>query len=185
MQKLPTPRASSITRHPGIDRAQNPLGSALWRGEEDRMLYYALVFLILGLVASMLGAYGVAAVASQIAWVLFVVGIVLVVVHLVSGRRTLAPWRNICALNLPSLCDEPEGGAAFHFYGVMPFVSGPAQTFAAMRSIAAWVSRAGDDVTFIWNVMREIPRSLRCGDGFSRPLNRDADQQPAIAQRHQ
>jgi uncharacterized membrane protein YtjA (UPF0391 family) len=55
------------------------------------MLYYALVFLILGLVASMLGAYGVAAVASQIAWVLFVVGIVLVVVLLVSGRRTLAP----------------------------------------------------------------------------------------------
>jgi uncharacterized membrane protein YtjA (UPF0391 family) len=55
------------------------------------MLYYALVFLILGLVASLLGAYGVAAVASQIAWVLFVIGIVLVVVHLISGRRTILP----------------------------------------------------------------------------------------------
>jgi len=55
------------------------------------MLYYALVFLVLGLVASLLGAYGVAAVASQIAWVLFVIGIVLLVVHLISGRRTLAP----------------------------------------------------------------------------------------------
>jgi uncharacterized membrane protein YtjA (UPF0391 family) len=55
------------------------------------MLYYALVFLILGLVASALGAYGVAAVASQIAWVLFVIGIVLLVVHLASGRRTLVP----------------------------------------------------------------------------------------------
>lgn len=55
------------------------------------MLYYALVFLVLGLVASMLGAYGVAAVASQIAWVLFVVGIVLLIVHIVSGRRTLVP----------------------------------------------------------------------------------------------
>ena len=43
------------------------------------MLYYALVFLILGLVASLFGAYGVAAVASQIAWVLFVIGIVLII----------------------------------------------------------------------------------------------------------
>jgi uncharacterized membrane protein YtjA (UPF0391 family) len=60
-------------------------------GEGEMMLYYALVFLILGLVASALGAYGVAAVASQIAWVLFVIGIVLLIVHLVSGRRTLAP----------------------------------------------------------------------------------------------
>ena len=55
------------------------------------MLYYALVFLILGLVASTLGAYGVAAVASQIAWVLFVIGIVLLLVHVISGRRTLVP----------------------------------------------------------------------------------------------
>jgi len=60
-------------------------------GEGEMMLYYALVFLILGLVASALGAYGVAAVASQIAWVLFVIGIVLLIVHLVSGRRTLVP----------------------------------------------------------------------------------------------
>ena len=55
------------------------------------MLYYSLIFLVLGLVASLLGAYGVAAVASQIAWVLFVIGIVLLVVHLISGRRTIAP----------------------------------------------------------------------------------------------
>jgi len=61
------------------------------QGEGEKMLYYALVFLILGLVASVLGAYAVAAVASQIAWVLFVIGIVLLIVHMVSGRRTLAP----------------------------------------------------------------------------------------------
>jgi uncharacterized membrane protein YtjA (UPF0391 family) len=61
------------------------------QGEEEQMLYYALVFLVLGLVASLLGAYGVAAIASQIAWVLFVVGIVLLVVHLLSGRRTIVP----------------------------------------------------------------------------------------------
>ena len=37
------------------------------------MLYYALVFLTLGFVARALAAYGVAAVASQIAWVLLVI----------------------------------------------------------------------------------------------------------------
>ena len=51
------------------------------------MLYYALVSLILGLLANLLGAYGVAVVASQIAWVLFVIGIVLIILHLVAGRR--------------------------------------------------------------------------------------------------
>ena len=49
------------------------------------MLYYALVFLIVGLIAGALGVYGVAAIASQIAWVLFLIGIVLLVVHLISG----------------------------------------------------------------------------------------------------
>ena len=49
------------------------------------MLYYALVFLIVGLIAGALGAYGVAAVASQIAWVLFLIGVILLIVHLVQG----------------------------------------------------------------------------------------------------
>ena len=55
------------------------------------MLYYALIFLVVGLLASVLGATGVAAVASQIAWVLFIIGIVLLIVHVISGRRTLVP----------------------------------------------------------------------------------------------
>jgi uncharacterized membrane protein YtjA (UPF0391 family) len=53
------------------------------------MLYYSLVFLIVGLIAGALGIYGVAAVASQIAWVLFLIGIVLLVVHLISGQRRI------------------------------------------------------------------------------------------------
>ncbi len=52
------------------------------------MLYYALVFLIVGLIAGALGISGVAAVASQIAWVLFLIGVVLLLVHIVTGRRT-------------------------------------------------------------------------------------------------
>jgi uncharacterized membrane protein YtjA (UPF0391 family) len=51
------------------------------------MLYYSLVFLIIGLIAGALGIYGVAAVASQIAWVLFLIGVVLLIVHLASGHR--------------------------------------------------------------------------------------------------
>jgi uncharacterized membrane protein YtjA (UPF0391 family) len=62
----------------------------LWIGsrKELTMLYYALVFLIVGLIAGALGIYGVAAIASQIAWVLFLIGIVLLVVHLISGTRS-------------------------------------------------------------------------------------------------
>jgi uncharacterized membrane protein YtjA (UPF0391 family) len=51
------------------------------------MLYYALTFLVVGLVAGILGATGVAAIASQIAWVLFIIGIVLLAIHLATGRR--------------------------------------------------------------------------------------------------
>jgi uncharacterized membrane protein YtjA (UPF0391 family) len=50
------------------------------------MLYYALMFLLLGLVAAALGLSGIAAVATQISWVLFVVGIVLLIIHVAKGR---------------------------------------------------------------------------------------------------
>ena len=50
------------------------------------MLYYALIFLVVGLIAGALGLFGVAAVASQIAWILFLVGVVLLVIHLVRGN---------------------------------------------------------------------------------------------------
>jgi uncharacterized membrane protein YtjA (UPF0391 family) len=52
------------------------------------MLYFALLFLIVGLIAGALNIAGVAAIAVQISWILFVIGIVLVVIHLVTGRRT-------------------------------------------------------------------------------------------------
>ena len=57
------------------------------------MLYYALVFLVVGLLAGALGVFGVAAMATQIAWILFVIGVILIVVHLVTGRgdRVLKP----------------------------------------------------------------------------------------------
>jgi uncharacterized membrane protein YtjA (UPF0391 family) len=59
--------------------------------KERTMLNYALMFLLVGLIAGALGMFGVAAVATQIAWVLFLIGVVLLLIHLVSGRRTLTP----------------------------------------------------------------------------------------------
>jgi len=53
------------------------------------MLYYALMFLVVGLVAGALGLFGIAAIAGQIARVLFLIGVVLIVVHMISGRRAL------------------------------------------------------------------------------------------------
>ena len=54
------------------------------------MLYYALMFLLLGVVAAALGLSGIAAVATQISWILFVVGVVLLIIHLVTGRTSRA-----------------------------------------------------------------------------------------------
>jgi uncharacterized membrane protein YtjA (UPF0391 family) len=51
----------------------------------SRMLYYALIFLVVGLVAGALGLMGVAAVASQISWILFLIGIVMLAIHLARG----------------------------------------------------------------------------------------------------
>ncbi len=47
------------------------------------MLYYALMFLIVGLAAGALGLFGIAPVASQISWILFLIGVVILVV---TGR---------------------------------------------------------------------------------------------------
>jgi uncharacterized membrane protein YtjA (UPF0391 family) len=50
------------------------------------MLYYTLIFLIVGLLVAALGLAGVPGIASQIAWILFSVGVVPLVVELFCGR---------------------------------------------------------------------------------------------------
>jgi uncharacterized membrane protein YtjA (UPF0391 family) len=52
------------------------------------MLNWSLTFLVVGLIAAVLGFTGLAGAASQIAWILFVVFLVLYLVSLVAGRRT-------------------------------------------------------------------------------------------------
>ena len=51
------------------------------------MLRWAVIFLIISLVAGLLGIYPVAGLAREIAWILFVVFLILFLVSLVMGRR--------------------------------------------------------------------------------------------------
>ncbi len=51
------------------------------------MLQAALAFLVIAIVAGLLGLFQVQWLASEIAWILFVVFIVLFLVSLVFGRR--------------------------------------------------------------------------------------------------
>jgi uncharacterized membrane protein YtjA (UPF0391 family) len=51
------------------------------------MLYWAAVFLVVALIAALLGFTGIAGLSMNIAWILFVVGLILAVVFFVMGRR--------------------------------------------------------------------------------------------------
>jgi len=52
------------------------------------MLYSALVFLLVGLIAVALGLAGVAVIPSQVSWTVFLIGVALLATQLVTGRRT-------------------------------------------------------------------------------------------------
>lgn len=52
------------------------------------MFGWALTFLIIGLLAAVFGFTGVAGTATNIAWILFVVGIIMAIVFAVAGRRS-------------------------------------------------------------------------------------------------
>lgn len=55
------------------------------------MLSFALLFLVVALVAGALGLGGVAWISSEIAWILFVVFLILFVVSLVAGGVRRGP----------------------------------------------------------------------------------------------
>jgi len=57
--------------------------------EEKAMIGWAVTFLIVALVAAVLGFTGIAGVATNIAWILFVVGLILAVVFALFGRRVV------------------------------------------------------------------------------------------------
>lgn len=51
------------------------------------MFNWALTFLIVGLLAAVFGFTGIAGAATNIAWILFVVGLVAALIFFVMGRR--------------------------------------------------------------------------------------------------
>jgi uncharacterized membrane protein YtjA (UPF0391 family) len=55
--------------------------------EESAMIGWAVTFLIVALVAAVLGFTGIAGAAVNIAWILAVIGIVLAIIFMVIGRR--------------------------------------------------------------------------------------------------
>jgi uncharacterized membrane protein YtjA (UPF0391 family) len=59
--------------------------------KENTMLRWALLFLIIALIAGALGLYPIAAIGSQLAWILFVVFLVLFLVSLISGGMRSGP----------------------------------------------------------------------------------------------
>lgn len=52
------------------------------------MIYYSFVFLVVALIAGVMGITGMAGADAGIAWVLFVVGLTLSVVFFVRGRAS-------------------------------------------------------------------------------------------------
>jgi uncharacterized membrane protein YtjA (UPF0391 family) len=54
------------------------------------MIGWAATFLIVALIAAVLGFTGVAGLATNIAWILFVVGLILAVVFALMGRRAVS-----------------------------------------------------------------------------------------------
>ena len=61
----------------------------LERQEDHTMLYYAVVFFIIALIAAFFGFSGIAAGAAGIAKILFVVFLVVAVLSLLFGRRSM------------------------------------------------------------------------------------------------
>lgn len=51
------------------------------------MIQLAAVFLVIALVAALLGFTGIAGLSANIAWILFVVGLILAVIFFILGRR--------------------------------------------------------------------------------------------------
>jgi uncharacterized membrane protein YtjA (UPF0391 family) len=51
------------------------------------MFNWALIFLVVAIIAGVLGMSGVAGTATNIAWLLFVVGLILAIIFAITGRR--------------------------------------------------------------------------------------------------
>lgn len=53
------------------------------------MISWAITLFIIGLIAVALGFGGVGSMALNIGWILLVVGVILAIIHAISGRRVV------------------------------------------------------------------------------------------------
>lgn len=56
------------------------------------MISWAVTFLIIAIIAAVLGFTGIAGAATQIAWIAFVVGIIMAIFFFITGRRPPPSW---------------------------------------------------------------------------------------------
>src|SRR5215831_1397611 len=76
---------SQLLLFPGQVPGRNDINSRAHRSTEDKMLYWALMFLIIALIAGFLGFGGIAFAAAGIAKILFFIFLVVFVVMLITG----------------------------------------------------------------------------------------------------
>ncbi len=55
------------------------------------MFNWALTFLVIALIAAVLGFSGIAGTATEIVWIAFVVGIIMAIFFFITGKRTPPP----------------------------------------------------------------------------------------------
>ena len=75
------------TGAPREKRTRRPTGIGL--NKNKTMLSYAITFLIIALIAGVLGFFAVAGLAATIAKILFVVFLIAFVISLLTGRRAI------------------------------------------------------------------------------------------------
>jgi uncharacterized membrane protein YtjA (UPF0391 family) len=80
------PVSERVGRFAGGTRiARDPVLGSTHQGGD--MFYWAAVFLVIALLAAVFGFGGIAGLSAQIAWILFIVGLILAVVFFIFGRR--------------------------------------------------------------------------------------------------
>ena len=57
--------------------------------KETEMISWAVTFLIIAIIAGLLGFSGIAGAATNIAWILFVVGLVVAAILFLTGRKVV------------------------------------------------------------------------------------------------
>ncbi len=68
--------------------SESPVAGICHAKGGEKMLYWALIFLIVAIVAGIFGFIGIAGVAMELAKILFFVFLVLFIIALIFGRRT-------------------------------------------------------------------------------------------------